>query len=158
MRPLYEIDQDLMDCFDPDTGEILDDEKFESLSMERDEKIEGVALAIKNLTAELEMLDAGEKSFKSKKNVTKRKIEGYTEFLRRATQETNFHTVRVDVKFRRNPMSVKIEDDAEIPEEYYLPVKMPAPQPDRKAIKEALSEGIEIKGCSLVQNVSMSVK
>lgn len=158
MRPLYDIDQDILDCFDPDTGEILDDEKFEALSIERDEKIEGVALAIKNLTAELEAYDAEMKSFKSKMNTTKRKIEGLTAFLRRATDETNFHTVRVDVRFRRNPVSVKIEDDAEIPEEYYLPVKMPAPQPDKKAIKEALSEGIEIKGCSLVQNVSMSVK
>lgn len=158
MRPLYDIDQDLMDCFDPDTGEILDDEKFEALSIERDEKIEGVALAIKNLTAELEAYDTEMKSFKSKMNTTKKKIEGLTAFLRRATQETNFHTVRVDVRFRRNPVSVKIEDDAEIPKEYYLPVKIPDPQPDKKAIKEALSEGIEIKGCSLVQNVSMSVK
>ena len=44
---------------------MYDDEDIEKLQLERDEKIEGVALAIKNLTAELEMLDAEEKSFKS---------------------------------------------------------------------------------------------
>lgn len=158
MRPLYEIDRDLLDCFDPETGEILDEDQFESLQMERDAKIEGVALAIKNLKVEFEAYAAEEKNFKTKKEAAAKKIEGMSEFLRAATREQNFHSVKVDVKFRRNPIAVQIDDDAEIPKEFYLPVKIPDPKPNKVALKEALSGGAEIKGCRLVQNISMSVK
>lgn len=158
IRPLYEIDRDLLDCFDPETGEILDEDQFEALQIERDAKIEGVALAIKNLKVEFEAYAAEEKNFKAKKEAAAKKIEGMSEFLRAATREQNFHSIKVDVKFRKNPVSVQIDDDAEIPNEFYLPVRVPDPKLDKIAIKEALANGAEIKGCRLVQNISMSVK
>ena len=55
---LYEIDQQLLDCIDLETGEIIDAEKLTELTMERDEKIEKVALWIKELKAEAEALKA----------------------------------------------------------------------------------------------------
>ncbi len=61
MRPLYEIESDLYEAIeeltDPETGEIVHPEILEALEMERKMKIEGVCLAIKNKTAELEMVD-----------------------------------------------------------------------------------------------------
>ena len=36
MKPLYEIDQAILDCVDLETGEILDPEKLDALQMERD--------------------------------------------------------------------------------------------------------------------------
>ena len=42
MRPLYEIDADIMGCVDTETGEIVDIERLKALEMERDAKIEGV--------------------------------------------------------------------------------------------------------------------
>ena len=52
MRPIYEIDQDILDCVDMETGEILDTEKLTALQMERERKLEGVALWVKDLSAE----------------------------------------------------------------------------------------------------------
>ena len=52
MRSLYEIDQELLDCVDMETGEILDTEKLDALQMERERKLEGVALWIKDLNYE----------------------------------------------------------------------------------------------------------
>ena len=49
---LYEIDQAILALVDPETGEILDYEAFSELKMKREEKIEGMALWHKNLTAE----------------------------------------------------------------------------------------------------------
>ena len=43
MRALYEINQDILDCVDLETGEILDTEKLDALQMEREAKLEGVA-------------------------------------------------------------------------------------------------------------------
>ena len=54
MRALYDIDQDILDCVDLETGEILDTEKLDALQMEREAKLEGVALWVKDLRAEAE--------------------------------------------------------------------------------------------------------
>lgn len=50
---LYEIDSAIMDCVDEETGEIIDLEKLEALNIERDKKVEGIALAVKNYAAEV---------------------------------------------------------------------------------------------------------
>ena len=52
MRALYDIDQEILACIDDETGEILDVEKLDALQMERERKLEGVALWVKDLKAE----------------------------------------------------------------------------------------------------------
>ena len=54
---LYEIDQKLLDCIDLETGEILNEERLNELQMERNEKLEKVALWIKELKAEAETIE-----------------------------------------------------------------------------------------------------
>lgn len=49
---LYEIDQAILACIDEESGEIIDADALAELSMERDKKVEGVALWIKNLRAD----------------------------------------------------------------------------------------------------------
>ena len=49
---LYTINQQILECIDLSTGEILDTAAFDQLQMERDEKIENIALWIKSLKAD----------------------------------------------------------------------------------------------------------
>ena len=49
---LYEIDSTIMDCVDEETGEIIDLEKLEALNIERDQNVEGLALAVQKYAAE----------------------------------------------------------------------------------------------------------
>ena len=51
MSSIYEINQAIMDCLDPETGEILDMEALEQLQMDRVQKAENVACWRKNLMA-----------------------------------------------------------------------------------------------------------
>lgn len=60
---LYEIDEEILACVDSESGEILDVERFAALQMERDTKIENVALWIKNLKSDLVALEAERKAF-----------------------------------------------------------------------------------------------
>jgi len=66
---LYEIDSAVMACVDEETGEILDEEKLNTLIMERNRKFEGVALWIKNLESDAAAIkterDALDKRIKS---------------------------------------------------------------------------------------------
>ena len=49
---LYEIDEQILNCIDQETGEILDTEKLEQLQIDRNDKIENLILWIKDLKAE----------------------------------------------------------------------------------------------------------
>ena len=48
MASLYEINEAIMNTIDLETGEITDFDKFEALQMERNEKLENIALWVNN--------------------------------------------------------------------------------------------------------------
>ena len=54
MATLYEIDESIKALIDEETGEIADFEAFEALNLERDAKLENIALYIKDLKADAE--------------------------------------------------------------------------------------------------------
>lgn len=62
MASIYEIDQQIMQCIDFETGEIVDAEKLNALQIEKDKKIEGIACWIKNLNAEAQNIKAEEQA------------------------------------------------------------------------------------------------
>lgn len=52
MATLYEINEEILSCVDMETGEIIDAEKLGRLQMAFDDKVEGIALWIKNLLSD----------------------------------------------------------------------------------------------------------
>ena len=48
MASIYEIDQQIMQCIDFETGEIVDAEKLNALQIEKDKKIEDIKEKISN--------------------------------------------------------------------------------------------------------------
>ena len=75
MASLYEIDQAIMECLDWETGEILDAERLNALQMERQDKVESVALWIKNLSADAIAYKAEKDAFAEREKATLKKIE-----------------------------------------------------------------------------------
>ena len=53
---LYEIDKAILECVDQETGEIIDTEKLSDLQMQKDTKVENIALWIKDLLAEADAI------------------------------------------------------------------------------------------------------
>lgn len=151
---LYEIDQQLLDCIDLETGEIIDAEKLTELTMERDEKIEKVALWIKELKAEAEALKAEKQSFADRQKAAENKIESLKKWLVDALNGEKFKTTKVAVSFRKTK-SVDVPDIFALDENY---VKYAEPTADKAAIKKAIEAGETVKGAQLVENVSVSIK
>lgn len=150
---LYNIDSAIMACFDQDTGEIFDVERFNELSMELDSKIEGACLLIKNLKAEVEALDAEEKAFKERKQSANKRLESLKNYIGNYLNGTKFETTRVKVSFRKSE-SLEIADDAKIPEEY-MKYK---PEVNKTDLKKAVKNGLELEGVSIVQKNNIQVK
>lgn len=151
---LYDIDEAILSCIDTDTGEILDSDKLNALQIEREKKLENVALWIKNLTSDAEALKAEKQAFADRQKAAENKAESLKKWLTEALAGEKFKTTRVAVSFRKSK-SVQVEDIWKLDDSF---VKYAEPTADKAAIKKAIEAGQEVAGASLVENVSCSIK
>ena len=151
---LYEIDQAIMDCIDMETGEIINEELLNDLQMERDTKIENVALWIKELKAEAEALKAEKMAFAERQKVAENKMESLKKWLAYALNGEKFKTVRASVTFRTTD-KVEIADIYKLDENY---LRYKKPEADKDAIKKAIKAGQEVAGATLVPSTSVIIK
>ena len=155
MASLYSIDQAIMACVDTETGEIIDAEALDSLLMQRDEKLEAVALWIKNLQSDALAFKAEKEAFAARQKAAEKKAESLKKYLSDALQGQKFSTAKCAVSFRK---SEKID----IPDEYLVPLEFLEEEvtykPNRAAIKEAIKAGREVCGCQLVENFNIQIK
>lgn len=147
---LYEIDQRIENCFDPDTGEIKED--LDALEIERAEKIDNIACFIKSLKAEAEAVKAEKANLYARQKALENKAERLQEYLQQSLQGEKFKSSRISISYRKS-QSVKA-DTSLLPEKYTRTYV----EADKTAIKEELKQGKEVKGAELVTNVSMIIK
>lgn len=156
---LYEIEQEILACVDLETGEIIDPEKLETLELERDRKIEGIALWVKNLDAEAKAYKEEKDSFAQKQKVAENKAKSLKEFLSHYLDGTAFKSTKVNVSFR-NSKAVDVFSMDELMNyddcDSYL--KYAEPTPDKTAIKNAINSGVKIPGCRIVENSNIQIK
>jgi len=113
---LYEIDaaiQEILDgmSVDEETGEaILDAEALEALQMARIEKLEGAALAVKNLEAEAAAIEAEEKKLESRKTAAKNRAKSIRLWIAYNLGAEKLSTPRVSMRVRPGASSAKIDD------------------------------------------------
>ena len=154
MATLYEIENDILALIDPDTGEITDFAALEQLQLDREKKLENAALLIKNCAADIAAYKAERAAFDKKIERAERTLESVTKYLSEALGGEKFKTAKVSCSWRNTP-SVEISDPSLIPEEF---MRIKPPEPNKTAIKAALSAGVEVCGAKLVTKRSMSVK
>lgn len=155
MANLYEIDQGILECLDMETGEVIDPERLCNLQMERNQKIENVALWIKNLESDAVAFKAEKDAFAYREASAKKKVEGLKKWLSTALEGQKFSTGRCAVSFRKS-VQVEIQDEGIIPQE--LMVQTVTFKPDKAAIKELLKNGQRVSGCCLVENMNPQIK
>ena len=155
MPSLYQIKQELIDCTDTETGEIIDVARFEELQIEADEKIENVALWYKNLLADAASYKVEKEHFAQREKIAKNKAESLKKYLDDALGGKVFKTVKVDITYRKST-SVNITDDTLLPES--LVTEVVTTSPDKKAIAELLKAGEKVPGAELSTNQNIQIK
>lgn len=151
---LYEIDNEILGCVDAETGEIFDEEKFESLAMERDKKLENIALWIKNLTAEAAALKAEKQAFAERQKAAENKIESLKSYMSAYLSGAKFETAKVKVSFRKSEY-LDIAEGAAIPEQF---LKYKEPDIDKAELKRAIKAGTEIPGVTIEERKNIQIK
>jgi hypothetical protein len=163
MRALYEINQDILDCVDAETGEILDSEKLDALQMERDQKLEGVSLWVKDLTAEASAVKEEADKLTARKRALDNKIAALKSWLLIALDGGKLKTPRCNV-YQTHSQRVAVADEEKLIEflktleepERFLRFREPELRKDE--IKKALKEDYYIPGASLEETESVVIK
>ena len=99
---LYEIDNEIMNCIDEETGEIIDLERLEALEMERDRKISNVACWIKDLKAEAEAIKAEKQALEKRQKAAENKAESLKQWLQTVLEGEKFKDARCSISYRRS--------------------------------------------------------
>ena len=151
---LYEIDNEIIDLVDDETGEIIDINRFDELSMERDAKVENICLWIKNLKAEAEALKAEKDAFAARQKTVENKMNSLKNYISHYLEGTSFESTRVKVSFRKSE-SLEVSDVYKIPDEF---LKYKEPDVDKQALKQAIKKGLHFEGCELVEKLNIQIK
>jgi Ribonuclease G/E len=164
MRPLYEIDQAILDCVDMETGEILDSAKLDALQMERTAKLEGVALWVKDMRAEAEAVKAEADKLTARKKALDNRIESVKAWLLEALGGDRIKTARCNV-YQTHSQRVVVDDEqalvdmfltSDAMKEKYLRIK--EPEIDKNALKESLKKGIQFEFAHLEESESVVIR
>lgn len=160
---LYEINGELEKLIDPETGEIANIEAFEQLSMEREIKLENIALWIKNLDSDAEAIRAEEKALAERRRIMENRADGLKNYLAVMLGDgEKFETPRVKLSWRKSSAVAIL-----IPEAAFVRyaqgkrdelLSYSEPTINKKAIADAIKAGEKIIGAALVEHQNLQIK
>lgn len=151
---LYQIDTEIMKLIDYETGEILDWDKLDELNAAKEQKIENIALYIKNLTAEAAALKTEKDAFAERQKAAEKRAEGLKRYLTNALKGEKFKTTKVNISYRKSE-TLEIADGAEIPENF---LKYKEPEVNKTDLKKAIKDGLLLEGVSIVERQNIQIK
>lgn len=154
---LYDIEYEITNCVDSETGEIIDEKRLDALQMAREKKIENILLWIKNLKSEAGAIREEEKKLADRRQSDEKKAESLTQYVQNVLNGEKFETSRVTVSYRKS--EAVIVDDLglmrKVCDDY---LKYKDPEPDKAKIKAALKDGITVPGCHLEERQNITIK
>lgn len=163
MRALYDIDAAILACVDQETGEIFDPEQLDALQMERAQKLEGVALWIKDLKAEAEAVKAEADKLNARKKAIDNKVESLKTWLLYALGGEKLKTPRCNVYQTHNQKVVIDDEKAMIDMLMSSPfgekfLRMKEPEIDKNALKDSLKQGYEYEFAHLEETEGLVIR
>lgn len=163
MRSLYEIDQEILDCVDEETGEILDVEKLDALQMEREAKLEGVALWVKDMKAEAAAVKEEADKLTARRKALENRMESVKAWLLQALNGEKLKTPRCNV-YQTHSQKVVIDDEKALVDMFMASpfgekfLRMKDPEIDKTALKDSMKQGYEYEFAHLEETESVVIK
>ena len=160
MATLYEIGleyQRIMAKIQEQGGEVLpeDEEALDAVEGSKAEKYEAYCKMIMQLKSDAQVFKAEKDRFADKQRSAERTADKLKERLAYSMQsagEEKYKTQLFTLSFRKSE-SVEV-DETLLPDEY----KKVEYSPDKTKIKEALKQGIDVTGATIVTNQSLQIR
>jgi hypothetical protein len=161
MTQLYKISQQLVDLVnnaDPETG-VIDEQAFEGLLLEKEEKQLNVARFIRHLENDEEVLTQEKKRIEDMIRTSESRKEWLKKYLKTSMEldgKTELDFILFKAKIKQNPPSVRIVNENFIKPEYWVTKQVVSY--DKAKIKEAIKSGVTVEGAELWQTNRLEVK
>ena len=139
---------------DMETGEIIDTERLEQLQLAFDNKVEGIALWIKNLLSDAEAIKAEKDKLAERQKACENKAKNLKEYLSKFLGGQKFKTPKVSISYRKSE-SVEVTDISKLDDDY---LKFAEPTVDKTKVKKALKAGTTLQGVVLVENQNIQIR
>ena len=153
---LYEITDAYLSLDEVEkTDEII--KVLDGIKEEFDKKAENTVKVIRNFEADIQALRDEEKRLADKRRSLEKKKEDLKEYLYFNMERLKVRKVNAgifDINIQKNPQSIKILDEATIPDKY----KIASYKLDKKTLKDDIKDGLEIEGVSLVQTEGIRIR
>lgn len=159
MASIYEINAQIQECLNPETGE-FDEERFNGLIELKETKIEQLICFYKNVVAMAKAMKEEEKSLKERREAEERKAENLKNYIQYALDGEKFKTSKVSVSYRKT-QSVEVADDFvswAIATGHDTLLKYKEPEVSKTAVKEAILAGEKDIPAQIIEGMSMTIK
>ena len=153
---IYDIEAEIMNCIDEETGEIIDLDRLNALEMERDKKIGNVACWIKDLKAEAEAIKAEKQALDKRQKAAENKAESLKTWLQTVLEGEKFKDSRCSISYRKSERVVFSDNFpfSSLPAQF----KKVTIEPKKTEIKDFLRTGASIDGVELVESTNIQIK
>ena len=152
---LYEIEQEILNCINDETGEVVDFERLNQLAINRHTKIDNIISLYKQFAAEAAAIENEIKTLKERQNQKINKSESLKLWLSEILNGAKFESSRNCVTWRKSD-EVNITDETKIPDEYRAErIEVVICKAD---IKKAIKDGIAVTGAELIYKSNIQIK
>lgn len=163
MATLYELTGDFLQLrdmlYDDDADPQAVADTMEGIGGEIEEKADGYAKIIRQLSADADTLKTEIARMTERKKALEEKAERLKKTLKEAmeaTGKTKFKTACFSFTVANNPASLVVDDPRRVPWQYLTPHE---PTVDKAAIKKAMDEGVNFEGIAhLEKSTRLNIK
>lgn len=154
MAKLFDINSEIENLIDYETGEITDPEAFDKLQLERNTKLENIALLYKNSMSDAKQYEEQEKYFTAKKKACLKTADWARETLARELNGEKLEDKQKRFTTYYHP-STSAKTNMEILPDKWKKIDI---KPMTQQIREALLAGEKIEGAWLEENQSLVIR
>ncbi|GAB6091759.1 siphovirus Gp157 family protein [Furfurilactobacillus curtus] len=161
METLYELDtqyQQVLSLLESTDDPQLIQDTLDSISGAIEDKAANYAVVLKQSDASLNMYDKEIKRLQAKRKQIKVNQDHMKQFLLNSMNLADvkkIESVRGNVRIQKNPVRLKIDDEAQVPDKYFEIKEVH--ELKRAVLKDALKNGADVKGAHLEQGESIRI-
>lgn len=151
---------EVLEASDDIPPEVIRD-TLEGLEGELQEKATNVGLFIRNLVSTADSIYEAANQMRARADRLKHRadsLQDYLLFNMQASGITKIESPYFTLAVKKNPPTVVIDSEEEIPEDYKVQPPPAAKRIDKTSIAQAFKDGVKVPGCHIEQRERLEVK
>lgn len=155
----YRAAADLLEQLDLDEQTLAD--TLDGMDGDLTVKLQNTAFVVRNLESLAEQITLAAAGMTGRAKKVKERAEHVKAHILMCMQLAEVQKIETPyfrLSIRKNPASVAIDDERQIPAAYFVDVPAPPPQLSKTLISDAIALGVEVPGARLVQKFRLEIR